>query len=336
MNCIFCLLVMFIHVSNIALSTVNKESISYLLMLSATRSSAFVVQGFVFLSAFKLFCNDAPQKYIPYMFGKIKKIYVPYLIWNGIYYVNFVQNGYFHYSLQDFIKYCINGTLSAPFYFVVFIMQFYLLAPLWWKLYHKLSPWLMVPLSFLITAYGSPWFEKIYSMLFHQPCLYLDRFFASYLLYWTLGAYTAKYRDKILPFLDKNRLFVTAIFVLLASWNIWLFYDFTRYGNLATYINQVLICYCVSAIYFFLCICQKIPLVKPIRTMAKMTFPIYLSHCFILFHVDKFGARFDFTTVRGAYLYRFLALYFVTFGLNFLLLEINTKMRAKKKSSTAK
>lgn len=330
MNCILCLLVMFIHVSSVAVSTINRDTFYYFLLVSATRSSAFVVQGFVFLSAFKLFCNDFPPKYVPFFLGKIKKIYVPYLVWNGIYYVNFVNNGYFPFSLLDFFKYCVNGTLSSPFYFVVFIMQFYMLAPLWWTIYSKLSPLFIIPISLAITLYSPSFIEKWYFIFFDKHLIYLDRFFPTYILYWTLGAYTAKYRNIILSLLNKSKVFITTIFASLSSINIWLFYDFTRFGNLSPYINFVLVCYCVSAIYFFLFVSQKIPLTKPIKLLAQITFPIYLNHCFFLFYVDELGRKLDFHMERTAYLYRVVALYFVTLTLNLLWLRMKNEIKLKK------
>lgn len=327
MNCIFCLLVMFIHISSVAVTTISKETTYYFFLLSATRLSAFVVQGFVFLSAFKLFCTDAAPKYVPFMIGKIKKIYVPYLIWNGIYYINFVEHYYFPFSLKEFIKYCLNGTLSSPFYFVVFIMQFYFLAPLWWKIYSKVSPWVMIPISLMMTLYIPGLIEKWYFILFDEYLIYLDRFFVTYLIYWTLGAYTARYREKILPLVGKYAVQVISIFVLLSAVNIWEYYGLARFGNPSPYLNHIHICYCVSAICFFLCISQKIPLVKPIKTLAQVTFPIYLNHCFILFFVDEFGRKLSFTQEKTAYLYRFFALYSVTLILNILWFQIKKKVK---------
>lgn len=330
MNCIFCLLVMFIHVSSTAVSTLSKDTMYYFLLLSATRSSAFVVQGFVFLSAFKLFCNDSPPKYVPFFLGKIKKIYIPYLIWNGIYYINFVEHGYFPYSFVDFLKYCIDGTLSSPFYFVVFIMQFYMLAPLWWHIYYKLPSIFIIPISLVVTLYSPTVIEKWYYILFDYHLNYLDRFFATYLLYWTLGAYTARHRHIILPILSKYTVIITTVFVFLASLNIWLFYDFARFGNLSPYIDHVLVSYCVSSIYFILCLSQKIPLVKPIKMLAQVTFPIYLNHCFILFFVDEIGNKIDFHLAKTAYLYRFITLYFVTLSLNLIFFQIKKKVTLKR------
>lgn len=325
MNCIFCMIVMFIHVSSIAVSTASKETVYYFLLVSASRSSAFVVQGFVFLSSFKLFCNKIQPQYIPYVLGKVQKIYIPYLIWNTIYYFNFMLHGYFQFFITDLITYCVNGTLSSPFYFVVFIMQFYILLPLWWKIYSSFSPLIVIPISFFLTLYSSEIIQKLHYMAFDKNFNYPDRIFITYLLYWTLGAYVAKYRDKLLPLLAKKYLVITLIYCFFATVNIGFYYNLVRFGNFSPIIHLVLVCYCVSAIAFFLCLSQKIPLTKSIQHLSNVTFAIYLNHCFILFYVDKLSSHLNFNTIKIAFLFRFIALYAVAITLNLFWFQLKNR-----------
>ena len=50
LNLLLCLLVIFIHVSAEPVSRLNRDSLQYLVVVVPWRLSAFVVQGFFFLS----------------------------------------------------------------------------------------------------------------------------------------------------------------------------------------------------------------------------------------------------------------------------------------------
>lgn len=331
MNVLLCLLVMFIHGSSVALTEASRDSFPYFLLLAATRSSAFVVQGFVFLSAFKLFCSDQPKKYMPYLLDKCKKIYLPYLLWNGIYYLNFVEHGYFPFRIQDYLEYCLWGTLSSPFYFVVFIMQFYLLMPVWWYLYRKISPLWLIPFSAIISLFGADFMEKIAMLLQRESFPYLDRIFFTYLLYWTLGAYTGLHRDTIYPKLSSCFRGIVCIFLPLFFLNILFYYKIRRFGEVFPYTNQVLQLYCVAAIYVLLVLCQKIGFHKQFQILSTITFPVYLNHCFVLFYVDYFMNQYEFSSLSWAYLCRLGSLYTVTLSLNLLYSYCRIRWRKKSK-----
>ena len=55
LNILLCLMVVFIHVSSAPVSQLNKESFQYITVMVPWRLSAFVVQGFIFLSGLKFF-----------------------------------------------------------------------------------------------------------------------------------------------------------------------------------------------------------------------------------------------------------------------------------------
>ena len=57
-NVVLCLLVMWIHICSVAVTGLPKENISFFGVYVPWRLSAFVVQGFIFLSALKYFRKE--------------------------------------------------------------------------------------------------------------------------------------------------------------------------------------------------------------------------------------------------------------------------------------
>lgn len=128
---LMCVLVIFIHVTSWTLTAMDRTSVKYLLLLFPWRLSAFVVQGFVFLSGVRLFLSAKPFDYGRFLRGRIRRIVFPYLAWVAIYYACFIAIGWYRFSFRDLAEYVFLGTLCSHFYFVVIILQFYLLMPLW-------------------------------------------------------------------------------------------------------------------------------------------------------------------------------------------------------------
>lgn len=156
MNAIACLLVILIHVLSLGITSANRTSWKAAVIYFPWRLAAFVVPMFLYTGAVKMarrFMGETitVRTYVRYCVQRIQKIYVPYLIWVILYYACFQQINYVRGEPQEFFSYLLIGNLSAPFYYIVMIMQFYFLMPLWvWMLKHILA-WLAVSISLLIT-----------------------------------------------------------------------------------------------------------------------------------------------------------------------------------------
>ena len=78
----FCLLVVWIHVSSAAISSFDPAGWQYAVVFFPWKLSAFVVQGFLFLSALKLFMRPAEEfSYRRFWRSRMTRIVIPYLIW---------------------------------------------------------------------------------------------------------------------------------------------------------------------------------------------------------------------------------------------------------------
>ena len=87
-----CLFVIFVHVISWTIGDMDKSSIAYVFTLIPWRLAQFVVQGFVFLSAVKLFASGKEQNYENFLVGRYKRVIIPYVLWVILYYVYFIKH----------------------------------------------------------------------------------------------------------------------------------------------------------------------------------------------------------------------------------------------------
>lgn len=206
-NACACILVVLIHVLSPGISGLQPGSWQMAVIYFPWRISGFVVPAFLFCGAVKLgllFASGREFHYGRYIRRRIIKIYIPYLAANAVYYAVFLR---IHYVAGDFprelIKYILLGNLSSPFYYVVIVMQFYLLAPVWRALEERL-PWYIGLLSALFFTFLSVRTSSVLR-LFGVEFPYADRIFPSYLWFWMAGLYAGKYYDRVQSALQEMR-----------------------------------------------------------------------------------------------------------------------------------
>lgn len=206
-NAVACLLVILIHVLSLGVSKAEPTSWQMAAIYFPWRWAAFVVPAFLFSGGVKMSLafgeRWAVREYGRYLRSRFLKIYLPYLLWNVIYYLVFLRIGYVGGSVRELLKYIWVGNLSSPFYYVVIVMQFYLLQPLWFWLVKKV-PWHMAALCAVVATLLSLQGNSILG-LFGLSFGYLDRVFPSYLIFWVLGLYAGEYYERVIQSIIKNR-----------------------------------------------------------------------------------------------------------------------------------
>ena len=181
-NALFFLLVVFIHVSSEPIQRLDRQSLEFGIIMSLWHLASFVMQGFVFLSGLKLFLRDGDGfNYPRFILRRFRKIYLPFVIWTSVYYIYLWQRGYYEISLPRFGLYLLRGNIVSPFYFIVVIMQFYLLMPLWRLMVRAVPPAAGIAASLFIML-----------IMKQMPIPYNDRIFSTYLLYWAMGCYAGR------------------------------------------------------------------------------------------------------------------------------------------------
>ena len=127
-NAVACLLVMLIHVLSAAVSSLDKGSWQAAAVYLPSRLAAFAVPGFLFCGAVKLGLRlrkeDGGPAYGPYILGRVRKIYLPYVAAVVVYYIVLTSIDYVTPSWRGFASYLWLGNLSSQFYYIIITMQF--------------------------------------------------------------------------------------------------------------------------------------------------------------------------------------------------------------------
>ncbi len=221
MNALACLLVVLIHVLSIGISSADPSSWQAAVIYFPWRLSSFVVPMFLYTGAIKVACQFMDTKitlkvYVRYCMRRIQKIYIPYVIWVITYYFSFKQINYVHGNLKEFLSYLFIGNLSSPFYYIVIIMQFYFLMPLWvWMLKH-ISAYIAIGVSLLIT-FCMQQCSHILSLC-GITFAYSDRVFLTYMIFWTVGLYVGKNYNSVISTLSgKSGQIICGVTILLCA-----------------------------------------------------------------------------------------------------------------------
>ncbi len=308
-NIICALLVMFIHLSSEAVTELNRSSLWYVLIYSLWQASAFVVYGFVFLSGVKLFLGGTDNFSIGKFYkNRFIKILVPYLLWVGIYYAYDCLHGVEGFNIKNLFYYIYSGDYVGHFYFVILIMQFYLLMPLWVWLFKRVSGKIMIPAAFTVTILCGRYLSHIWNFRF------FDRAFLTYFFYFAAGAYLGLNYDKAVKILRKCRWGTYALFAVSLSLAIAAGLCQVKRGY-----SDIMLLYRIAAILFLITVCLgkvkniiKYPFMK---TLDLSTYNIYLCHIFFIRIINRFFADYNVWDMGARYLIRLFAVYVLSIGI---------------------
>lgn len=253
-NALGCLLVILIHVLSLGITSLDPASWQYAVVFIPHQFSAYVVPAFLFCGAVKMGqASYAESRYFPYILRRIRKVYIPYVVYTLVYFLVFLPIGYVPRSFSALAQYLLTGTISSQFYYIIIVMQFYLLMPLWRWLARRVPWYTGILLSLFVTLLMT----KADSVLarFGLSFAYFDRVFPTYLLFWTAGLYAGRHYDGVRKALKAHRaaalslLVIPALFIFIfymsRSRGIWI-YDLSvlkLFSDLATI--AVMLCLCV-------------------------------------------------------------------------------------------
>ena len=208
MNAVACLLVILIHVLSMGISSLEHTSWQAALVYLPWRLSAFVVPMFLYTGAIKMARQYGERvitagDYGRYILQRFRKIYLPYVVWVVIYYLAFLPIGYVRGELGEFLSYLWLGNLSSPFYYILVVMQFYLLLPVWVWMVRQVPAYLGVSIGLLVTLLMQQ-SGRILDFL-GLEFAYTDRIFPTYLIFWVVGLYVGKYYDRVASVLARRQ-----------------------------------------------------------------------------------------------------------------------------------
>ena len=296
LNVFFCFMVLTIHTLSAGIVGLEKTSWQFMSVYLPWNICSVAVYGFLFLSGLKLFLKfDRPFSVKEFYIRRASKIIVPYVVAVTVYYLVFCCIGAYKLGLIEWVKFICLGNVASHFYFVVALVQFYLLMPLWRKI---VASWSMpIVLGGALAVNVLFWSSANAVVNLGVINHFTDRIFVSYLFYWLLGCYLGRYYEKFLEVLENNKLLISLCFAV-AALGFLHFYYHAVYGGLAfQYVDLWKHFYLVSAITFFFMLAnqlknQTFAQKKWFVFFDRQSYNIYLWHMFFLLACEYALQRF--------------------------------------------
>lgn len=320
-NAFACLGVILVHILSIGITSLSRDSIQLFIIFLPWKISAYVVPAFLFSGAVKMalsFEGGKNENYLKYIAKRFLKIYLPYCLWVIVYYLYFLKLGWVEKGIVPLIKYILVGDLSAQFYYVVIVMQFYILMPLW-KLFIKHVPFFIgIPFTGLITIL----MHKFDPLLQHLEITFPYRsvVFVTYLAFWVVGLYVGKHYEDIKKSLKDcgGSTLLSSLFVILVTLIHYWQYSKSLYifdGEILKFFTDIL------TVFTMLYLCIRIEnsglekIKKALSFIHKSSFSVYLSHCLILQIVTNYLTGKGITDIGFILIVRAISCYTIPFAL---------------------
>ena len=189
----------------------------------------FAVPIFFFISAFGLFYNldmSRPFDYKAFMKRRFKTVLIPYLTWSVIYMLH-DEFLYAVHSLNIFylLRIIFFGLAKYHLYFLVILIWFYCLMPLWISIVRQISKRGLIALLIvqIIFDYFSSYSTTLATLTYSLPETSLLRDFLffrlnylilHYIFIFVLGGYLAVNIDKFFDFMRNNKTKISLSFLI--------------------------------------------------------------------------------------------------------------------------
>ena len=315
-------MVIFIHVSGDAVMKLDKFQLPYIFVMSLWRISQVAVYGFIFLSGLKL-CLKEDINYEKFYISRFKTIIIPYIVWVIIYYVYYYNHSYYPKDanhIKILYEAIITGNMASHFYFVIIIVQFYFLAPIFKRMIKKSNPKIAIFVSLLIT---------LISMYAGQGILYNDRIFTTYIFYFVFGCFMGANYEKFKMFIKKYFIVISSAFFISAFLFIFTAYNM-NIGKMPYdfYIEYIRTIYCICAILFIFGVCLKFKNVYNNALVQKTdgaSYYIYLVHSLFIPIINDIMLEHSIFNVKYTFLIRSLYVYIVSICLCISYVEIKNR-----------
>lgn len=242
----------------------------------------FAVPLFIILSGYLLYRSSDPEdSYLSFYKNRSDKVLWPYLIWTGIYYLyDLAAQGSFDDGLvlmRNLGEHLLWGSAFYHLYFMVIIIQFYLLFPLLREGMKK-SPRLVLLVSLLVTVLAQTLLclhaLNIISLP-PEPGPFYWLGFPAWVFYFCLGMYHANQLQ-----VDKSRTSMPGMFLAwIMSLGV-LLVEGKVSGLYASSIKPTVLIYTVVSYLFFYQCCSASPRSSSTRIywFSSQSFLIYLLH----------------------------------------------------------
>lgn len=276
--------------------------------------SRFSVPIFFFISAFGLFYRmdlAAPFAYGKFLRRRFKAVLFPYLIWSTFYLVH--DNHFYGYQLFPDFDYAAEiyffGLAKYHLYFLVILIWFYLLMPLWIFLVKRMTPARLILLLAAQVAfdywssYSVGLWQFINSLppdsLLHMALKWrLNWLVLHYVFVFVLGGVLAVHSQRFFAWCAARKKIISTIF-FIALITLLGYYYFLIYAknfspleavNTAHQLSPPGIFYTIAASIFLFALFQfgKLPssLKKFLSVLGKNSYFVYLAHPLVITYLS--------------------------------------------------
>jgi len=317
MNVVLCLFVIFIHAASGFVTAADKSTWQFAVVFAVQRCCACAVPGFFFLAALKISLSAEKEfHYGRYLFGRLKRVLLPYIICAVLYYTYFVVRKFYTFQPAEFAKMLLDGSMCAHFYFIIAVMQFYLLTPLWRWFARKLDrpEWavgvlvLALPIGQIFGQYLADYIH-VFNPAYYFP--YCDRVFTTYLFWWMLGLVFGRNYERVKEMAKRSFLPILGLFLFAAAHEVYLGWVHNTGKMSIWWLETVHVVYVIGAILFLFSLSVKLSETKLasfplVRLIDRTSFSIYLWHPLTLYIADGITSNIPGATMLVGFLMRIL------------------------------
>lgn len=328
-----CMFVILIHLLSEGVDTLPKWSFWSVLFSSVTKLTTFAVPGFIFTSAVKLFYKYGDVKHFSYprfIFDRFKKICIPYLIAVVIYYSVFVWIlKMYRFDTDQLVGFVLSGDISAQFYFVILIIQFYLLMPLWLAFSRVGGKAFAIFLSFAALA------ATIIFRMYYPYAGAVHKIMPSYLIFWILGMYAGLNYDAFENMILKSKVIIYPCWLVLAVTHCILSY--MQFGGRIAYkfAPVMVVLFCFFSIFGFYIYARDLTISLEKRgkgllmSISGASYDIYLNHCLFIMVIGRILTDADIDNVLQRFAITAPLTYFLSIIICVLQSTIYNNVRSK-------
>ncbi len=276
MRFVACFAVMIVHITATGVTEYISGSFPNILMLFLNRCLKFTTPVFIFLSGVTSFYSYSHKnrefKYFDFLKKRLSKVLVAYLVWCVIYYNVYIYYGYYTRDMNFFVDRVLHGTMSYHLYFVIIIVQMYLVGPIFYFILKRSEKKVTILIIAGIITYLSAEFIRFELS---------DRLFLKYMVFYMLGIYVSMEYNKVLEWLKKNTKYIAAGYVVMS-----IIYTMVSHYNSPAYTSIWFVFSSVSVflVYSFgLLMKEKLKNIYGfIRVFGQSSYYIYLMHPLVL------------------------------------------------------
>lgn len=320
LNVLFCLMVAFYHIASATLASLDHLGLPFAILLVLQRMACVSLPGFFFLSGLKLTLpSPGRNRTLPqYYLSRANRLLVPYILAAAVHYLIFVRLGWYSFSLGEFTRLTLRGSLSAQFYFVIVLVQFTLLAPVFQRLVQRYSPLVMLPPALILTQCSGQIFGALAQLFPNTPLhYYTGSICTNFLFYYLAGCCAGTNYESFRTLLAKNRPLILAMVLIFTCAD--------QAGSILQYsgrweipfLNSLHLLYYISGILFF-CMLPAPRWAgtsgRLIQAIDRASYLIYLYHCLVITLFNLYAPNWGLTGTGTQFLARTAATYGVTIG----------------------